>query len=66
MTTADLLQILLVEDSLPDIELTLEALEEALHGLDVPTLLIIGVALAAAWIPARVAARVSPLEAFRN
>ena len=29
MTTADLLQILLVEDSLPDIELTLEALEEA-------------------------------------
>jgi CheY-like chemotaxis protein len=29
VTTADLLQILLVEDSLPDIELTLEALEEA-------------------------------------
>ena len=29
MTTADLLQILLVEDSLPDIELTLEALEAA-------------------------------------
>ena len=28
-TTADLLQILLVEDSLPDIELTLEALEDA-------------------------------------
>ncbi|MCU1673317.1 MAG: transcriptional regulator [Frankiales bacterium] len=28
-TTADLLQILLVEDSLPDIELTLEALEAA-------------------------------------
>jgi CheY-like chemotaxis protein len=29
VTTADLLQILLVEDSLPDVELTLEALEEA-------------------------------------
>ena len=28
-TTADLLQILLVEDSLPDIELTLEALQDA-------------------------------------